>query len=391
MKKFLTPRYLLIIGLPVILLVLVAVYAFAGSSDKVAQRGYTYYEDDTSALTVIVTGDAMMHMPQYKAALNPATGKPEFDSCYNQIRSLLQLADLRMVNFETVLAGEPYSGFPRFSAPEVFPDALVRAGFNVFVLANNHAADQGGKGIEGTLAYFEKNKLNHTGIFRNQSERDKLFPLMLETKGWKIAFLNYSYSTNGLTVPEPYIVNQIDTITMARDLAKAKLSGSDAILVSMHWGNEYQRTPSAEQRQIESFLYRHGVDVIIGSHPHVLQSVDFYVDKQNIRPRLTIWSLGNFISNQKDEFTDEGLFVMFTLRKSRYGAPEISEVKYIPFWRYKDLTKRPGYYLLPAGPTETNPARYISSAEDRAKFAKVVASIRKTVEKNNKVEELKSW
>lgn len=330
--------------------------------------------EDTSSVTFWVTGDAMMHMPQYYAAMNPEKGVPEFDSCYTFIRPILKEADVRIINFETTLAGPKYSGYPRFSAPNAFADAIVRAGFNFFVFANNHACDRGAKGIEGNLNYADSAGIMHTGIFRNPEERLKLYPYIFEVNGWKLAMLNATYGTNKINAPYPYIVNYIDTNEIKEDIAKAKAQNVDAILMAIHWGEEYQHMPNENQKMLADFLLREGVDVIMGSHPHIVQPIELRNTKGSgsLKDRLVIWSLGNFISNQKDPYTDAGILVGFTLKKSRYGHPDITNIKYVPFYRYKNTKKRPGYYLMPGIFTEKNLDKLIPEEEDQKDFISVI-------------------
>ena len=344
------------------------------------------FAEDTNSVTFWVTGDAMMHMPQYSAAMNPETGSPEFDSCYTYIRPIVNEADVRIVNFETTLAGPKYTGYPRFSAPNVYADAIARAGFNFFVIANNHSCDRGAKGFEGTLSFADSAKIWHTGTFRNQEERDELYPLIFEVNGWRIAMLNATYATDKIDAPNPYIVNYIDTIEIKKDIEKAKAQKPDAILMAIHWGAEYQHKPNDNQKAIAKFLLREGVDVIMGSHPHIVQPIELMDAHGSFKDRLVIWSLGNFISNQKDQFTDAGLMVGFTLKKSRYGRPEITNVQYLPLYRYK-CSKKPGYFLMPAILTEKNLATLIPGLEDQKDFKEVIANTRSKMPKDFRISE----
>ncbi len=339
-------------------------------------------------VTFWVTGDAMMHLSQYHAVQNPTTHIPVFDSCYTEIRSIVKKADVRIINLETTLAAPPYSGYPRFCAPREYADALVRAGFNLFVMANNHACDRGRKGIIGNIHYADSAQIGHTGIFRNKAERDSLYPLILKIKGWKIALLNATYGTNGIGVPSPCIVNRIDTIEIKKDIARAKAQNVDAILMAIHWGKEYQHLPNSRQKAIAAFLLREGVDVIIGSHPHVVQPVELIHTPDSLaNARLVIWSLGNFISNQKDTLTDAGLMVGFTLKRNHSTYhPDVEDIKFLPFYRHK-TTNKPGYLLLPGSCTKKRLRNLISSREERKKFKDVMNNTRKKMGKDKRISE----
>ena len=346
------------------------------------------FVEDTSSVTFWVTGDAMMHMPQYSAALNSETGIAEFDSCYTFIRPIVNEADVRIINFETTLAGEPYSGYPKFSAPKTYADAIVRAGFNFLVFANNHACDRGAKGLEGNLSYADSMKLWHTGTFRSQKERNDLYPYIFEVNGWKIAMLNATYATNKIPAPDPYLVNYIDTNEIKDDIAKAKAQKPDAILMAIHWGEEYQHKPNVNQKAIADLLLREGVDVVMGSHPHIVQPIEMRNTSGSgaFKDRLVIWSLGNFISNQKDPFTDAGLMIGFTLKKSRHGRPDIVDIKYLPFYRYKN-GKNPGYYLMPGIFTEQHLDKLIPGAEDQEDFISVMKNTRSKMPDDSRISE----
>ena len=254
----------------------------------------------------------------------------------------------------------------------------MRAGFNFFVFANNHSCDRGAKGFEGNLSFADSAGIWHTGTFRNQTERDELYPLIFEVNGWKLAMLNATYGTNKIDAPDPYIVNYIDTNEIKDDIAKAKAQNVDAILMAIHWGAEYQHKPNIHQKNIADFLLREGVDVVMGSHPHIVQPIEMRNTKGSgsFKDRLVIWSLGNFISNQKDPYTDAGLMIGFTLKKSRYGRPEIADIKYVPFYRYKNIKKRPGYYLMPGIFTEQNLDKLIPGEEDQEDFISVMKNTR---------------
>jgi poly-gamma-glutamate synthesis protein (capsule biosynthesis protein) len=370
-------------------LVLVVAIIFASPfKQKTTGFGNLSPSFESDSVTFWVSGDAMMHMPQYKAAYNDSIGLCEFDSCYTYIRPILQNADIRIINFETTLAGKPYSGFPRFSAPKEFADALRGAGFNFFVFANNHCCDRGAAGLSGNISYADSVNLWHTGIFRDPTERMNRYPFILEIKGWKIAILNYTYGTNGIREPKPFIVNRIDSAQIIADIKKAKSNEADAILVCIHWGEEYQHKQNSHQKALADFLLENGVDVIIGSHPHVVQPMELITPIGSMKERLVIWSLGNFISNQKDPFTDAGLLVGFTLKRTSFGKPKVCNVKFIPLYRLKLEGKKPGYYLMPGMFTEKNIETLIPGKDNIEDFLSVMGNTRKKVNTSPRIREV---
>lgn len=370
----------------VLLLVWLIMKPFGRGSDSTPDTALSLVESDS--VTFWVTGDAMMHLPQYTMAKNEKTGLADFDSCYTHLRSILPTADVRLLNFETTLAGPPYAGYPKFCAPREYADALRKAGFNFFVFANNHSCDRGSEGIEGNIDYADSVGLWHTGIFRDQAERNQRYPFILQVKGFSIAMLNCTYGTNGIATPEPWIVNRIDTLQLADDLAKARALKPDAIIVSIHWGTEYQHAPNHEQKAIADFLWRNGTDVIIGSHPHVVQPMEIVTPIGQRHEKLVMWSMGNFISNQKDPLTDAGLLVGFTIKKTAYGEPQISHVKYIPLYRHKTDSRKPGYFVLPGMITEKQIDRLIPDAETQEDFHSVMADTRKKMQTDARIREV---
>ncbi len=377
-------KKLLAIGIGLLSIVIIVLLINMKSPSRTDTKANQCFTLGSDSVSFWVTGDAMMHMPQYNAAMNPETGIPEFDSCYTFIRPILQETDVRIINFETTLAGRKYSGFPRFSAPKVYADALVRAGFNFFVFANNHSCDRGSKGFEGNLNFADSAKIWHTGIFRNQEERKKTYPYIFEVNGLKLAMLNATYGTNSIKAPKPYIVNMIDTNEIKKDIANAKAQNVDAILIAIHWGEEYQHKPNIHQKRIADFLLREGVDVIMGSHPHIVQPIEMRNVKGSgsLQSRLVIWSLGNFISNQKDPYTDAGLMIRFTLKKGLRHRPKITNIQYLPFYRYKNIKKKPGYYLMPSKFTEKHLDELIPNAKDQEDFISVMKNTRGKMPKN---------
>ena len=315
-------------------------------------------------LTLLYGGDIMSHGPQIKAAYHPETDSYEYDASFQFIRPIIQEADLAIVNLEVTHAGKPYSGYPQFSAPDELSLALKTAGFDVLITANNHSCDGGAKGVIRTLDVLDKMGIKHTGTFRNKAERDANYPLMLEKNGIRVALLNYTYGTNGLTVPSPLIINYIDSNTIRKDVKKAKEQGAEYIVCTMHWGSEYQSLPNSYQKKWESYCYEVGIDMIIGSHPHVIQPVERKTI--NKKERFTAWSLGNYVSNQRDRYKNGGLMVLTTLER-RKGI-ELTDVRHT--FHYVHVGQDRGvkcYYMLPDFPYNTFKKGFLP-AEDKFKM-----------------------
>lgn len=306
-------------------------------------------------LSLVFTGDIMGHDTQIRAALNDATGQYNYDTCFSFIRPFLQQADFTIGNLEVTLAGEPYSGYPQFSSPDALALALKKAGFDALMQANNHVLDRGQQGLERTIEILNLLEIQHAGTYRNEAERDTTYPLLLEKHGIRVVLLNYTYGTNGLEVPSPSIVNRIDRSIIEKDLAKAQTMQPDKIIACMHWGTEYEPLPNAEQKNLAEFLFAGGVDIIIGSHPHVIQPMERFYNTDGSKERVVVWSTGNFISNQKIPGTDGG--AMIRIRLEKYDdVCRITETGYLLSWVYSPLVKyRSQFYLLPVISFEKNP------------------------------------
>ena len=291
-------------------------FSVTDTSAQLAQdlvRKLTLSPSDTVSLVFL--GDIMQHGQQL---IDAHARNYDYMPCFAGIAPLMQAADLAVVNLETVFAGRPYSGYPVFSTPDTLVPQLRASGAGLLLTANNHIGDQGAKGLKRSLQVFDSTGILHTGTFRSEAERQQRYPLMVERKGIRMAFLNYTYSTNGFRIPLPYIVNMIDTLQIAEDILKAKRRGADFIIACMHWGEEYQLKQSAGQEALAAFLLRKGVDMIIGSHPHVPQGMELrYYPNGEIR-HVIAYSLGNVISNQPFPHTQIGLCLKIELIKSGF-------------------------------------------------------------------------
>jgi len=263
-------------------------------------------------LTLVAAGDNLFH----DTMIRPSPGGFNFTPYYAHIRSLIQSADIAFVNQETLLAGEEFgfSGYPRFNTPQEAGIALIEAGFNVINQANNHTMDKGERAVFATMDFWDKYpEITYLGVHRSQEMRDK--PIVIEKNNIRVGFLSYTYGTNGIPVPrdKPYLVSLINTDIMAKEI-NALRPLCDFLIVSMHWGNEYQHNPSNQQRRLAAFLAEHNVDLVIGHHPHVLQPVEYF-PRSNGGKMLCVFSLGNFISSQIPNYTLLGGLLYLKIQK----------------------------------------------------------------------------
>jgi poly-gamma-glutamate capsule biosynthesis protein CapA/YwtB (metallophosphatase superfamily) len=298
------------------------------------------------SLRIIFAGDVMGHDTQIQAAYVDSTDAYDYGKCFSSLKPYLRNADVAVTNLEVTLAGPPYEGYPRFSSPDALLDGLMDAGFNVLVNANNHALDKGREGFERTQKVAGQKGMILTGSFLSPGQRERTYPLLLEKNDILLAMLNYTYGTNGLKADTPNIVNYIDTLTIKRDIQKVKLVAPDFTVAMIHWGNEYQRREDTLQRELAAYMFRQGVDVIIGSHPHVVQPVE-YIRTDTGFYDLVVYSLGNFISNQRDRYRDGG--ILFGLELEKTDRTRISGFDYLPVWVHKPVEKgQQVFRLVPA-------------------------------------------
>lgn len=268
---------------------------------------------ETKKLTLVFAGDLMQHMPQINSAR--VDGGYDYTECFAHIKSKIDYADVAVGNFETTLAGPPYSGFPQFSAPDDFLKGVKDAGFDVLLCANNHVCDKGKRGVDRTIMMMDSLGIPHLGSYVDEKARKAQYPFLLEKNGFRLVFLNYTYGTNGIPVTKPNIINIINKEQIAKDIKDAKAMKPDCIIAFMHWGEEYRLQPTQSQREMADWLFKQGVDHVIGGHPHVVEPMEVRTDSVTGMKHALAYSLGNFVSNQYQPNTYGGMLVHMELEK----------------------------------------------------------------------------
>jgi|GEM_PF-22065 len=292
---------------------------------------------------LVFGGDLMQHKPQVNAAKDN-NGEYNYSESFQYVKPIFEEADLAFINLETTLTmSDNYTGYPLFRSPEEIAWALNDIGIDVAVLANNHILDGGKQGVYTTLELLNTAGIKNTGIFTNSNDYIERHPLMLKVKGLNIALLNYTYGTNGLPTPAGLSVNRIDSFNIARDITLIDRTKTDAVIVFFHWGNEYERKPSEQQKQLSQLCHDLGVELVIGSHPHVIQPISYQVENDLI----TVYSLGNLVSNQRDRYTDGGIIVAIDISKEKGQKLKITP-SYTPVW-----VQLPKYKILPHAVADT--------------------------------------
>ena len=276
-------------------------------------------EDEVYKINMLATGDALIHNAVYweYATGNRDTGPYNFDGALDYVRDIVSEYDIAYYNQETPFAGGLPDGYPRFSTPSEFGDAMIKAGFNMISTATNHTIDKGEDGILNFYNYLKnKDGIIFNGIADSATARNNF--MIGEENNITYTMLSYTTSTNGLPVPsgKDYLVNVYDADEVKSDI-EAVRDKVDVLIVAMHWGVEYASTPNSDQQEIAQYLADLGVDIILGAHPHVLQPITWIDDT------LVMYSLGNFISNQygTDDY-NKLVGVMATLDITKTVTPE---------------------------------------------------------------------
>ena len=307
-----------------------------------------------TVFTLLFGGDMMGHLQMINSAYNYPKEEYEFDHWFQFVSPYIKSCNWAIANLEVTLAGKPYTGYPQFSSPDAYAVSIKNAGFDALVNANNHSQDRGKMGLERTIRILDSIDMIHTGTFKDTTQFNKNYPLIVNVAGCKIAILNYTYGTNGLLVTHPNMVNMIDSIAMINAIFKAKSLGADLIIPIMHWGNEYQIVENENQILIAKLLAKHGANAIIGMHPHVVEPIKKIKVKSIDNDSISIpvaYSLGNFVSAQTNRYCDGGIMIRLTCKRKN-DKVEITNFDYLPFWvwalKSDNISSglRSGYYLI---------------------------------------------
>ena len=297
-------------------------------------------------ISFLFMGDFMQHGPQIKAAKD-SNGHYNYDHYFEFTNDLINSVDFAVANLEVTLAGAPYTGYPKFSAPDEYAIAIKKAGFDILTTANNHSNDRGKSGLIRTIKILDSLDIIQLGTYLDSIDRSNRNPLILEKNGIKVALLNYTYGTNGIPTKVPNIVNMIDKDIILNDITSAKNNKVDKIIALTHWGKEYLSFPDKYQKKWGNWMLKNGVDIVIGGHPHAVQPMIYQKDTLD-NESLIAWSLGNIISNQRKEHTDGGSSIQFTLYKDSTNRVKIKNIGYHLHWvwiNYQKEVKR--YQILP--------------------------------------------
>lgn len=332
-----------------------------------------------SDVKLLFTGDIMGHGPQIQSAYDEKTKTYNYENCFLYVKDILSNADFTIGNLEVTLGSKPYSGYPMFSSPPELATAIKKAGFDVLGTANNHSCDRKEKGVIRTINVLDSLKIKHFGTYKNTDDKTQKGLMLLEKNNIKIGLLNYTYGTNGIAISDSTMVNFLNKTTILHDIAQAKKSNAEVLIAFVHWGLEYKDLPVQEQKDWFQFFKENGVNIVIGSHPHVVEPMEWNkVDKT-----LVVYSLGNFISNQRFYRSDGGAVFELTLKKNAQQQVEISNAEYILTWVYKkELHGQTDYFVLPVNEFEYK-KYFFHSTTDYQLLLKYANHARTLLQKNN--------
>ncbi|MBQ2835816.1 MAG: CapA family protein [Clostridia bacterium] len=345
-------KKIFIILISIIILTLVFLFAIEHSpTEELPANGEIMQEEpekeeptivvEDQHFTMSVIGDIMCHNSQYKDAYVSSNDTYDFSYVFEDIRNYISEADISVGNLETTFAGKAkgYSNYPRFNTPEQLAYDLKDLGIDVLSTANNHSMDTNFEGVISTLNYLDDAGISHTGTNATAEAQNEI--LVKEVNGVKIAFLAFTYGTNGIPIPssKPFAVNLIDDNFILQQLSLAKEEEPDLICVNMHWGYEFHTKQSTEQERLADLLFKNGVDVIFGSHPHVLQPMEkktVTLEDGTTKDCFVIYSLGNFMSGQTKANAKNSIILNISFTKSgETGKTNIDSVSYVPIYMYK--------------------------------------------------------
>ena len=327
---------------------------------------------------MLFVGDIMGHDTQIEGAYDENMNSYNYEPVFRYIRDYFTEADIVTGNLEVTLAGPPYKGYPQFSSPDELAIEAKSAGFDILVNANNHALDRGEEGFKRTLHMLDSLQFIRAGTYLDSLERDSIYPVIFGKNGIRIALLNYTYGTNGLKIKSPYLINRIDTAQISADLAKAKSANPDYTIVFIHWGNEYERTENEKQKKLAYHMIEKGADAIIGSHPHVVQPIRMLCQEgDSLTQYPVVYSIGNFVSNQRAQYKDGGIIAELHLSKHN-DTLKLDSLLYLPYWvwRQDHTNGKSTFYVVPVGLYESDPSKFEFTERDIYRLERFAADTR---------------
>lgn len=346
-------KYLYLLIILCIMILTFVYFSYKDIIDKDSNStGISNKEVETYEASLLAVGDIMVHSPQLNAQYDSSTDSYNFENNFKYVKKYIKEADYSLANLETTLAGDdvyPYSSYPMFNSPDELADALKDVGFDLLSTINNHSFDKGNLGVDRTLSTLKKKGFDTVGTRENISDDDYIIKNINDIE---FGITSYSYGDikndnkylNGIKISEEsedkmnvFNSSNVDSAFDTIYSTVKKMDNTDMQIVILHWGIEYSRSETDFQKQLAQKLCDAGVDIIIGSHPHVVQPVETITSTDNKNETLVIYSLGNYISNQRRDtvglYSEDGLMVNINIsKKSNEDEAKIEKVVCIPTW-----------------------------------------------------------
>ena len=328
-----------------VVLVVAVIFLVFGNNPNVEQKNQetvAQQEEEPKkdiSFTITALGDVLCHNTQYWDAYIKETDTYDFSYVFENVKEYTQAGDVTIANLETSFADAPYSNYPTFNSPASLATALKNIGVDIITTAGNHCLDKGYKGLTETIDVLDENKLEHLGTYKSEEDQQKLF--VKDINGAQVAFIDYTYGTNGIPIPtgKEYCVNVIDKAKIKAEIEKAKEAKVDVIIACMHWGEEYHTKPVQAQEDLADFLFQNGVDIIIGNHPHVIEPFEtreVTMPDGTKKQCFVAYALGNFTADQRDVNTRDSIIINLKVTKKADGTVSIDNADYIPLYIYKN-------------------------------------------------------
>ncbi len=365
--------------------IIAAIEAFSASQNQAQQPededpnvGLDLAEPSATA-TLSAVGDIMVYDSQIEDA-KQADGSYDFSHCFAGIAELLSSSDLTVGNLETTFSGGTYSGYPNFNAPESLASDLAAVGFDILQTANTYSIQNGLTGLASTIHYVTAAGMDAVGTYYTESDKEENAGVLVkEVNGIKFAFIAYTKGVNNMYLPDgsEYCVDvlykdyysnysQVDTTAILESINAAKALEVDVIIAMVHWGTEYELEPSSTQEQIATLMFENGVDVILGSHSHMVGSMEqrTVTTTDGVEKEVFLaYSLGNFLSSMTADYTQDSVVLNLEFTKSTDGVTKISKVDYVPIYICDNGDGAEDRYVLLDTYAEID--KYIGGAEDR--------------------------
>ncbi len=316
-------------------------------------------------LVIEASGDLLIHDIIYERALVLGGGhRYNFAPFFVKIRPYVRRADLALCHVETPMTAGPPTGYPVFNTPPALATAIRRTGWTACSTASNHTLDQGQRGVDSTIRALNRAGVAHTGSFTSAAARRT--PLIMTVNGVRVAFLAYTEFTNGIPPPHPWSVNLASAARILSDARRARRDGAQAVIVNLHWGDEYAAQPSSFQLRLARRLTRSpDITAIVGQHAHVVQPIRI------LHGKPVVFGEGNLISDQTTACcpaaSQDGMIVLLTIRVDGRGA-RVTVIHYVPIW-----VRHPDYLVLPAGTAWRTD--HANAAALRASYHRTVAVV----------------